>query len=377
MRTIAQFDTPEKVAEAIIAIRDNAPVRVRDVATVGIDHKKPDGMVRQKGVDGLAINCEQSPGTNVLEIMGPPVEELDLNHDGTITEIELAEAKKIHGDSIRIAIEELKLGVLAQRGLTLEQVYDQTEYIYSATELVTSNIYVGGGLAVLVLLLFLGSPRSVLIIGISIPISIIASFLFIRGFGRSINVISLAGMAFAVGMVVDNAIVVLENIYRRYQLGESPQVAALKGSQEVWGAVLASTLTTLAVFVPVVFVEGQAGQLFRDIAIAISCAVGLSLIVSVTVIPAAAQRILKPHDDTPTTPSDDPKRNRRSIWTRAVEGFAGLIRLMISMPGNFIIKLMVCLIFVAVSYFGTISLIPPTPLSDSSMISMRQPRVSA
>ncbi|MCA8993593.1 MAG: efflux RND transporter permease subunit [Planctomycetaceae bacterium] len=359
VRTIGQYNTPEQVADTIIGIRDNAPVRVSDVATVGIDYKKPDGTVRQKGVDGLAINCQQSPGTNVLEIMGPPVAELDLNGDGELTEVELADAKKEFGDCIRIAIEELKLGVLAQRGLTLDQVYDQTEYIYSATDLVTSNIYLGGGLAIFVLLLFLGSPRSVIIIGLSIPISIVASFLFIRGFGRSINVISLAGMAFAVGMVVDNAIVVYENIFRRYQLGESPQVASLKGAQEVWGAVLASTLTTLAVFVPVVFMEGQAGQLFRDIAIAISCAVGLSLIVSVTVIPTAAQRILAQQKE-----KQDAAQNaappRTSLWTMLVGSFANGIRMMISMPGNVVIKLLVCVIFVGVSYFGARVLMPPT-----------------
>jgi HAE1 family hydrophobic/amphiphilic exporter-1 len=111
-------------------------------------------------------------------------------------------------------------------------------------------------------------------------------------FGRTINVISLAGCAFAAGMVVDNSIVVLENIYRHRQMGEKRRVAALLGASEVWGAVLASTLTTVAVFLPVIFVEEEAGQLFRDIAIAISFAVVLSLVVSITVIPSLASRII-------------------------------------------------------------------------------------
>ena len=111
-------------------------------------------------------------------------------------------------------------------------------------------------------------------------------------FGRTINVISLAGMAFASGMVVDNAIVVLENIYRHHQSGESREQSANAGAKEVWGAVLASTLTTIAVFLPVIFVAEEAGQLFRDIAIAICCAVFLSLIVSITVIPSLAARII-------------------------------------------------------------------------------------
>jgi HAE1 family hydrophobic/amphiphilic exporter-1 len=120
--------------------------------------------------------------------------------------------------------------------------------------------------------------------------------------GRSLNVISLAGLAFAVGMLVDNAIVVLENIYRRNEMGEPPFTAAVNGTKEVWGAVVASTLTTLAVFVPVLFVQQEAGQLFRDIALAISFAVGLSLIVSVTLIPTASARLIRHDQDVSRRP---------------------------------------------------------------------------
>ncbi|MGB6362963.1 MAG: efflux RND transporter permease subunit, partial [Thermoanaerobaculia bacterium] len=147
-------------------------------------------------------------------------------------------------------------------------------------------------LAIMVLLVFLRSRSSTLVIAIAIPISIIGTFLMMNWFGRTLNVISLAGMAFAVGMVVDNSIVVLENIYRHRQMGKSRFQAAHDGATEVWGAVLASTLTTIAVFLPVLFVQEEAGQLFRDIAIAISCAVGLSLIVAITVIPSLSAKIL-------------------------------------------------------------------------------------
>lgn len=363
VRTLGQFDTAEKVADAIVSIRDNAPVRVRDIATVGIDYKKPDGVVRQKGVNGLAINCQQAPNTNVLEIMGPPREELDLDGDGTITEFELSESRRIHGDNLRIAIEELNSGVLAQKGLVLEQVYDQTEYIHSAVDMVEGNIYVGSALAIVVLMLFLRSPRSVIIIGLAIPISIIASFIFIKGFGRSINVISLAGMAFAVGMVVDNAIVVLENIFRRYELGESPAEASVRGTAEVWGAVLASTATTLAVFVPVIFIEGQAGQLFRDISIAISCAIGLSMLVSLTVIPVAARAILKPHP--PRTGEAAGKTVVAGVGERnfgiislLVDGFIGSLRMMMTVPGSALLRLMVVVAFVGLSIGGSWLLMP-------------------
>ncbi|MGB4708969.1 MAG: efflux RND transporter permease subunit [Fuerstiella sp.] len=296
VRTLGQFQTPVQVEETIITQRDGSPVRVRDVATVGISYKKPDGVVRQQGLSALAINAQQSPGTNLKKIMGPGRDQLDLDADGEISSLELAECERIYGKCLRISVEELNQGLLKQKGVYLEQVYDETLYLDSATELVRSNVYVGGTLAILVLLLFLRSFRSVLIVGMAIPISVVGTCLFVKAFDRSINVISLAGMAFAVGMVVDNAIVVLENIYRHHQMGKSPKQAALEGTQEVWGAVLASTLTTLAVFVPVIFVQGQAGQLFRDIAIAISCAVALSLLISITVIPTAAARLLGPHD---------------------------------------------------------------------------------
>jgi len=364
VRTLGQFQTPEQVEETIIGRRDNAPIRVRDVATVGIAYKKPDGVVRQMGLNALAINAQQSPNRNIKEIMGPPRDDLDLNQDGEITTLELAECTRIYGRNLRIACEELNQGILKQKGLYLEQVYDQTEYLDSATELVQSNVYIGGTLAVVILLLFLRSPRSVLIIGLSIPISLIATMFFVKIFGRSINVISLAGMAFAVGMVVDNAIVVLENIYRHFQMGKTSRQAALEGTQEVWGAVLASTLTTMAVFVPVIFVQGQAGQLFRDISIAISCSVGLSMIVSLTVIPAAAAWLLKSQNvasleyTTSYGPSGLFGLVRLASWVNNT--FAHVLRSMMTVRGSWLVRSLIVAAFVCASVFGSIWLWPAT-----------------
>jgi len=213
----------------------------------------------------MAINCMRETGANVLETM----------------------------KGLRAANDELNRDLLKRRGLELVQVYDETDYIYSSIGLVNQNIVVGGFLTVLVLLLFLRSGRSTIVIALAIPTSLIGTFLLLHLMGRSLNVISLAGLAFAVGMLVDNAVVVLENCYRHAQMGDDPFVAVVRGAKEVWGAVVASTLTTLAVFLPVLFVQEEAGQLFRDIALAISCAVGLSLIVSVTVIPTAGARLLR------------------------------------------------------------------------------------
>jgi HAE1 family hydrophobic/amphiphilic exporter-1 len=154
-----------------------------------------------------------------------------------------------------------------------------------AIDLIKQNILIGGMLAVVVLLVFLRSIRATLVVATSIPISIIGTFIFMNAMGRNLNVVSLAGIAFAVGMLVDNAIVVIENIDRHRKMGKAPFEAAYEGTREVWGAIIASSLTTVAVFLPVVFIQEEAGQLFRDIAIAVVGAVSLSLVVSMTVIP--------------------------------------------------------------------------------------------
>jgi hydrophobic/amphiphilic exporter-1 (mainly G- bacteria), HAE1 family len=374
VRTLGQFQSPEQVEDCIITQRGGSPIRVRDVATVGISYKKPDGVVRQQGLSALAINAQQSPGTNLKAIMGPRREQLDLNGDGDITSLELAECERIHGRCLRISVEELNQRVLKQKGVYLDQVYDQTLYLDSATELVRSNVYVGGALAILVLLLFLRSLRSVLIIGLAIPICVIGTCLFVKIFDRSINVISLAGMAFAIGMVVDNAIVVLENIYRHHQMGKSAQQAALEGTQEVWGAVLASTLTTLAVFVPVIFVQGQAGQLFRDIAIAISCAVALSLLISVTVIPTAAARILNRRGGRRDGIEADGSPSPTQVAGFGPGGLFGLVRFssflngafvslmrrLLMMPGSALVRLLIVLAFMAGSVALSQQLMPDT-----------------
>ncbi len=304
VRTLGQFRSKEQVESQLLAVREGRPVFVRDVATVQEGFKKPDGLVRRFGGSGIAINCLREDGANVLDVM----------------------------EGLRAANDRLNSGILEGRDLQLTQVYDETEYIYSAIGLVNENIYMGSALTMVILMLclhlnrwsilltplILGTgvaavylsewyfvpclvlilwsglsyARGALVIGLSIPISVVATFLALSLLGRTLNVISLAGLAFAVGIVVDNATVVLENIYTRYQMGESPFTAAVKGTQEVWGAVVASTLTNVSVFLPVVFVQEEAGQLFRDIALAISISVGFSMLVAVIVIPPAAARIL-------------------------------------------------------------------------------------
>ena len=264
VRTLGQFRSPAQVEGVIITRREGKPVYVRDVARVQLGTKKPSGVVRRFGARNIAVKITREQGANVLETMR----------------------------RLRQVTDDIDRNLLGKRGLSLTLVYDETDYINSAIGLVKDNIVVGGLLTVATLLVFLRNIRSTLIVALAIPVSIVGTFLALSLFGRTLNVISLAGMAFAVGMLVDNAVVVLENIFTRWSDGADARTAAIRGTSEVWGAVLASTLTTVAVFLPVLFVQEEAGQLFGDIALAISAAVGLSLVVSVLVVPVAAALLL-------------------------------------------------------------------------------------
>ncbi|NCA10801.1 efflux RND transporter permease subunit [bacterium] len=263
VRTLGQFRSPEQVEGAIVSRRGGKPVYVRDVAQVRLGTKKPTGM-RRFGARNIAVRITREQGTNVLEMM-----------------------RRLRAAAAAIDAE------LAPRGLALTVVYDETSYIDSAIGLVNDNILVGGALTFGTLLLFLRNIRSTLIVALSIPVSVMGTFLALAAFDRTLNVISLAGIAFAVGMLIDNAVVVLENIFVHWSKGEDPATSAVRGTTEVWGAILASTLTNVAVFLPVLFVEGEAGQLFGDIALAIAAAVGLSLAVSGLVVPVAAAWLLQ------------------------------------------------------------------------------------
>ena len=271
VRTEGEFTTPEQVAAVLVRSEgDRATgrvgrVTVGDIAEVKFAYKSPTAHIRSLGNPTLAANTIRDTGANVIEVM----------------------------NGIHAAIAELKDVTLPAIGLTIRQVYDETVYINSAIGLVQNNILVGGVLAAVVLLLFLRSARATLVISLAIPVSVVGAFVAMAALGRSLNVISLAGIAFSVGMVVDAAIVVLENIYRHRQEGTRPKIAAFLGVQQVWGAILVSALTTVLVFLPLLVMKLEVGQLFRDIAVAISVSVLLSLVVSVTVVPALSRRLLR------------------------------------------------------------------------------------
>jgi len=270
VRTEGDFNDVDQVYDIVLRSDSDIEngsigrVTVRDIAEVELNYKKAVALPHKFDDRAMAFNMTREQGANVLVVM----------------------------EQVHRVIEDLAEGALKDVGLVIENVYDETLYVNSAINLVQQNIIVGGILAALILMLFLRSWRPTLIVSLAIPVSVIGSFVAMAALGRSLNVISLAGIAFAVGMVVDAAIVVLENIYRLRQEGLSRSEAAHKGASQVWPAVLVSSLTTVMVFIPILIMELEAGQLFRDIAVAISVSVMLSLLVSVTVIPALANRLL-------------------------------------------------------------------------------------
>ena len=269
VRTEAVNYTPETAGRIVLRTDISPsgtiiPLLLEDVATIDFKVQQRTSFRRLNGKPAIILNAIRDQGSNVVATMV----------------------------RLRAAAESLNESELNARGLHLQVVYDETKYIASAINLVQQNIWIGGILALSILLLFFRNIMPTIIVFAAIPVSVIGTFVAIAGFGLSINVISLAGLAFAVGMVVDASIVSLENIFRLRQKGIDAPNAAYHGARQVWAPILGSALTTVIVFVPVLMLDLPVGQLFRDIGIAISVSVLISVVVSVTVIPTLAARLL-------------------------------------------------------------------------------------
>jgi multidrug efflux pump subunit AcrB len=256
---------PDELRALILDWRDGRPVTLGDVANVQVGPPPVDQVVYQNGSPAIGMRVMRESGANVL---------------ATINEL-------------TNTLDELNAGILAERGIAIEKSFDPSVFINRAISLLSSNLMIGVLMAVGVLWWFLRQVRATLLIAFTIPICLFTTIIVLAMFGRTVNVISLAGLAFATGMVLDAAIVVLENIVRLRERGEKPGLASLTGSGQVWGALLASTATTVAIFVPILFLKDVEGQLFADLALTIAIGVGISLIVAVTVLPVAAELWLK------------------------------------------------------------------------------------
>ena len=302
VRTLNQFDTIEDIRSTIIFQRGGQIIRLGDVAEVKEGQKDRDAIMRVNGLQAIEVSLYKEGDGNTVEVAA----------------------------NIRAEIERLTKNL--GEGMVLTPIYDQSEFIESAISEVQLAAFQGAGLAVLVLFLFLKQIRVTLIIAVTVPASVMMTFAMMRLFDISLNVMSLGGIALAVGMLMDNAIVVLENIARRREQGESLRQASETGGAEVSGAVLASTMTTIAVFLPLAFVEGIAGQLFKDQALTVTFALLASLILAVTLIPMLSA--LGAQSEAAVAPSVAVKPAQRQIvrriFGRFLRGVYGVLGLALS-----------------------------------------------
>ncbi len=258
VRTINEFQTVGEFADAIVAMVNDRPVYLRDVAIVTRGFKEREAITRVEGSESVELAIYKEGDANTVQV----AKRIDRR---------LAQIRESLPDDIEMI-----------------KVYDQSKFISAAISQVTSAAIFGGLLAIMVLYGFLGDARATSIVALAIPVSVIGTFLLMYANDVSLNIMSLGGVALAVGMLVDNAIVVLENIVRKKEQGENTLDAARNGTAEVSSAVIAATLTTIAVFFPMVFISGIAGQLFRDQALTVTFALVFSLVVALTLIPMLA-----------------------------------------------------------------------------------------
>jgi multidrug efflux pump subunit AcrB len=258
--------SPEDLGELVLDWRDGRPVRLADVATISVERGDRNSLAVQNNNPAIGIQILKESGADVLATL----------------------------NAVKAEIGKLREGPLAAMGLAIEQSFDPSVFINQAIGMVSGNLLLGVLLAIAVLWLFLRQLRATLLVGLAIPVSLLTTIMVLFVSGHTLNVISIAGIAFAVGMTLDAAIVVLESIVTRRERGLDATQAALQGARHVWPALTASTATTVIVFLPVMFMENTEGQLFADLALTIAVAVAVSLVMSMTVLPVAAARWLKP-----------------------------------------------------------------------------------
>jgi HAE1 family hydrophobic/amphiphilic exporter-1 len=267
IRTIGKFRNLDEIRRSVIRHSPTGTLRVGDVANVYDGRQRNPALVRINGESGMSIRILKRSGANTLSTIDG-VEEVLAQYNRQFEQ---------QGEDIKLVT-----------------AYSDKRYVKDGIKLVWKDLMIGALLASMVLALFLRAGRPILITVLSIPISLVSVFLVLQALDRSVNIIALAGMAFAVGLVVDDAIVALENIERHMtELGKTPRQAALEGVEEVWSAILSVTLVRIAVFLPIMLNTTEAGLLFKDIAIAIVGSIAVSLIVTLTVVPSFAALLLR------------------------------------------------------------------------------------
>lgn len=277
IRTPGVYTNLDEIRDTVIAIRDGVTIQLKEIATVEDSWQKIRRIVRVNGKQGVRLSISKQSGRNTVEVAKAVLKEIEL----------------IERDIPQI---------------TLIPIIDTSKYIQRSISNVGRAAIWGGLLAVLILLFFLRSIRSTTVIATAIPISIIATFTLIYFGGFTLNIMTLGGLALGIGMLVDNAIVVLENIYRLQESGKKPIKAAIDGSGEVTSAIIASTLTTLVVFLPLIFLRGMSGIMFKQLSYVIAFSLLCSLVVALTLVPMLSSKVLRV--------TKLAKSKKQSLWLR-------------------------------------------------------------
>jgi len=293
--TSGEYTNLNELNETVVTVREGIPIQLREIADVVSTHKKNYQIIKINGKPGIRISIQKQSLANTVEVAQETLKELER---------------------IRADIPQLDIIPLI----------NTAEYIERSIGNVTTMAGFGGVLAVFVFIIFLRSFRSTAIISTTIPVSIIGTFIFVYFSGFTLNLMTLGGLAIGVGMIVDNSIVVLENIFRLRKNGLRPKMAAIFGSEEVTSAIIASTLTTLVIFLPMVFIRGMAGIMFKQLAYVISFALLCSLGVALTLIPMLTSRMSNTkHIKKKQAESEEPGKAKKTIGDRIIKEYQGLL----------------------------------------------------
>ncbi len=263
LRTIGEFKEIDDIGEVLVASRGGVPIYLRDIAEIAFDYKPQEEYVTAGGADGLRLEVHKQPGYNTVDV-----------NDEVLRRLELLRPR-------------------LPASLRIETQVNQADQVRDSIGGVVDAAWQGGILAVFVLLIFLRNLRSTVIITLVIPVAVISTFTLVDFGGMTLNITSLMGITLAIGMFVDNSIVVLESIYRKQLNGYSPVEAAVLGAEEVSTAISASTLTSMAVFLPMLYVEGIAGIIFEDLSLTIALSLFISLAAAVSLMPVLCARFLR------------------------------------------------------------------------------------
>ncbi len=292
VRTLNEFQDPSQIEETVLLSLEGREVRIKDIGRVVWSHKEREILTRTDGGESVQIDIYKEADANIVGLAASIKTLLGkLPKEGEPVEAPpIAAAKSKRGGRMPGPNLGLAATLLKEEGARLSIVADRSLFIESSINELKSTALLGGLLAVVILYLFLRNVKTTVIIAVSIPISLLVTFAPLNLFGVTLNIMSLGGLALGVGMLVDSSIVVLESIFRCREEGDGVAEAATRGTHEVLGAVVASTLTTIAVFLPMVFVKGIAGQAFGDLGTAVVISLLASLGVAVYFIPMLASR---------------------------------------------------------------------------------------